>query len=96
MTAKEIANDIMRKKYKNNGEKDIAVICDKETRKILEEAGFVVKWEDNHPGAIVCHSTVCGIGLYDSERVPLSETAKEKGCEVVTVKECIKRVNLSD
>ena len=91
MTAKEIANDIAREKYKCKSKGDIAVICDNETRKTLEESRFVVRREDKHPGAIIRHSTVCGISLYDSKHVPLSEAAKGKGYEVVTVKECIKR-----
>lgn len=91
-TAKEIAKDIIRKKYEAGKISDLFVICSKETLDILSNSGMVRKWKENYPGALVNHTTVCGIELIGSDCVLLSESASKIGYEVVTEKECKKRL----
>lgn len=87
MTVKEIANDIIRKKYALKGNGEIYVICDKKTRNALDEAGFIIRWKDVYPGSVIYHIKICGVDYVSSSYIPMSKESESDGYEVITKKE---------
>ena len=81
----DILSQIIRAKRANP--EDCVLFINQNLYDAIEEAGLVVCWTENHPGAIWTHVNICGL--------PVVIDQKEKFFSVVPQHEVQERINSS-
>ena len=79
----DILSQIIRAKRANP--EDCVLFINQNLYDAIEEAGLVVRWTENHPGAIWTHVNICGL--------PVVIDQKEKFFSVVPQHEAQERIN---
>lgn len=79
----DILSQIIRAKRANP--EDCVLFINQSLYNAMEEAGLVVRWTENHPGAIWTHVNICGL--------PVVIDQKEKFFSVVLQREAQERIN---
>jgi len=80
---KNILSQIIRAKRAST--EDCVLFVNQSLYDAMEEAGLVVCWNENHPGAIWMHINICGL--------PVVIDQKEKLFSVVPRREARERIN---
>ena len=79
----DILSQIIRAKWASP--EDCVLFVNQNLYNAIEEAGLVVCWTENHPGAIWTHVNICGL--------PVVIDQKEKFFSVVSQHEAQERIN---
>ena len=65
----DILSQIIRAKLAN--QEDCVLFINQNLYDAMEEAGLVVCWTENHPGAIWMHRNICGLPVVIDSKVEL-------------------------
>lgn len=76
---KEI-NDILSQiiRAKRASPEDCVLFISQSLYNAIEEAGLVVCWAENHPGAIWMHSNICGLPVVIDPKVELFSVVPQR------------------
>jgi len=66
---KNLLSKIIRKKHETKG--NCILFVNQTTYDSFEEAGLVIRWNENHPGAIWMHCNICGLPVVIDQEVEL-------------------------
>ncbi len=69
MKINDILSQIIRAKQAN--QEDCVLFINENLYNTIEEAGLVVRWNENHPGAIWMHINICGLPVIIDPEVEL-------------------------
>lgn len=73
---KDIVSQIIRAKRANPD--DCVLFINQSLYNAMEEAGLVVCWNENHPGAIWMHRNICGLPVVIDPKVELFSVVPQR------------------
>lgn len=72
----DILSRIIRAKRAN--QEDCVLFVNQNLYDVMEEAGLVVCWTENHPGAIWMHKNICGLPVVIDSKVKLFSVVSQR------------------
>lgn len=62
MSTKELIAAIMRAKYAAKGTAQVVIVTEADFTQ-LDREHAIVRWKENHPGALIRHESLCGLSV---------------------------------